>query len=93
LAALTLVAKGTATIRPEINRSASIVPELSFVKYAFVGVFILFSGRLLPIPYIKEVDNSSIFAVQIPTKLGGGFWVRKSPDWKAFGEEERASGG
>ena len=42
-AALAGVTSGTMTRRPESARIASIVPELNFVRYAFVGVFNIFS--------------------------------------------------
>ena len=41
--AKTGAASGTRTSIPENASNASIVPELNFVKYAFEGVFILFS--------------------------------------------------
>ena len=40
-AALTGAARGIRNNTPENASNASIVPELNFVKYAFVGVFIL----------------------------------------------------
>lgn len=36
---------GIRTRRPERARIARIVPELNFVVYAFVGVFIIFEPR------------------------------------------------
>ena len=44
---------------PENANSASIVPELIFLKYAFVGVFIIF-GIVTWKPYIKGMDKLSI---------------------------------
>ncbi len=42
-AALTGAARGTKNRKLESARRVRIVPELNFVRYAFVGVFILFS--------------------------------------------------
>jgi len=44
-AALTGVARGIRNTTPDKASNASIVPELIFVRYAFVGVFIFIFGQ------------------------------------------------
>ena len=39
--------RGKKSRRPDRARIARIVPELNFVRYAFVGVFIIFRGSVL----------------------------------------------
>ena len=59
LAAYAGATAGTRMSRPERARIASIVPELIFVKYAFVGVFILFSIKGAPTDYLSQMDKLS----------------------------------
>jgi hypothetical protein len=44
-AAMTGAARGIRNTAPESTSNASIVPELNFVRYAFVGVFIIIFGH------------------------------------------------
>ena len=62
-AALTGAARGIRNNTPESASNARIVPELNFVKYAFVGVFILFSTNNPRSAYLSNVDESSIFVL------------------------------
>ena len=81
LAANTCGAIGTRKMSPEIARSARIVPELNFVTYAFVSVFIIFK-KGSPSEYIKGVDKSSIFA---PLPRMGSEWRSSSDQTKEQG--------
>ena len=59
-AAETGLAMGTRKSIPEIARIAKIIPELNFIGYAFVGVFILFSDTAPLNEYLSNMDESSI---------------------------------
>ncbi len=59
-AALTGAARGIRNNTPESASNARIVPELNFVRYAFVRVFILFSENVPLNEYLSKMDDSSI---------------------------------
>ena len=59
-AALTGAARGIRNNTPESASNARIVPELNFVRYAFVSVFILFSENAPLNEYLSNMDDSSI---------------------------------